>query len=109
VEAPEVVQRALDGRDPCAREALERFAAWLGRFAGDAALFLGARGGVNVGGGIAPKMVNALAAGTFRQAFEAKGRMASYLAPIPAYVIMIGTQAALRGAAAALAAGRSGH
>jgi glucokinase len=106
VEAPEVVQRALDGRDPCAREALERFATWLGRFAGDAALFLGARGGVYIGGGIAPKMVGALSAGGFRRAFEAKGRMTSYLASIPAYVIMIGTKASLKGAAAALAARR---
>jgi glucokinase len=103
VEAPEVVQRALDGDDPVAHEALDRFAAWLGRFAGDAALFFGARGGVYIGGGIAPKMVGALSAGGFRRAFEAKGRMTSYLVPIPVYVIMIGTQAALKGAAAALA------
>jgi glucokinase len=104
VEAPEVVQRALGGSDPNAREALERFAVWLGRFAGDAALFFGARGGVYIGGGIAPKMVDALSAGAFRRAFEAKGRMASYLGPIPVYVILIGTRAALKGAAAALAA-----
>jgi glucokinase len=102
-EAPEVVQRALDGHDPFAREALERFATWLGRFAGDAALFFGARGGVYIGGGIAPGMVGALSEGGFRRAFEAKGRMAAYLAPIPVYVITIGTKAALKGAAAALA------
>lgn len=108
VEAPEVVQRALGGRDAFAREALERFAVWLGRFAGDAALFFGARGGVYIGGGIAPKMVHALTAGAFRQAFEAKGRMTTYLAPIPVYVILIGTSAALKGAAAALA-GRMGE
>jgi glucokinase len=103
VEAPEVVQRALGGHDACAREALERFAVWLGRFAGDAALFFGARGGVYIGGGIAPRMVDALAAGPFRHAFEAKGRMTAYLTPIPVHVILIGTKAALKGAAAALA------
>jgi glucokinase len=103
VEAPEVVQRALGGNDPFAQEALERFALWLGRFAGDAALFFGARGGVYIGGGIAPRMLDVLSAGPFRRAFEAKGRMTSYLAPIPAYVILAG-DAALRGAAAALAA-----
>jgi glucokinase len=107
VEAPEVVQRALAGHDAFAREALERFAVWLGRFAGDAALFFGARGGVYIGGGIAPKMVDALSAGPFRQAFEAKGRMTGYLGPVPVYVITIGTRAALKGAAAALA-GRLG-
>jgi glucokinase len=108
VEAPEVVQRAIGGNDPFAQEALERFAVWLGRFAGDAALFFGARGGVYIGGGIAPKMVDALSAGAFRRAFEAKGRMAAYLGPIPVYVILIGTRAALKGAAAALA-GRTGR
>ena len=39
---------------------------WLGRFAGDAALFLGARGGMYIGGGIAPRILNILAAGQFR-------------------------------------------
>jgi glucokinase len=106
VEAPEVVQRALGGHDAFAKEALEHFAVWLGRFAGDAALLFGARGGVYIGGGIAPKMVDALSAGAFRHAFEAKGRMTPYLAPIPVYVILIGTKAALKGAAAALAGRR---
>ncbi|HEX5958226.1 MAG TPA: glucokinase, partial [Hyphomicrobiaceae bacterium] len=106
IEAPEVVQRALAGDDAAASEALQRFAIWLGRFAGDAALILGARGGVYIGGGIAPKMINVLSAGAFRQAFEAKGRMSSYLKPIPIYVITIGTKAALKGAAAALATRR---
>jgi glucokinase len=100
--APAVVSRAAAGNDPVAREALERFAVCLGRFAGDAALFLGARGGVYLGGGIAPRMVEVLAAGPFRRAFEAKGRMTSYLAPVPTYVI-VAADAALRGAAAALA------
>jgi glucokinase len=107
LEAPEVVRRALSGGDAVAREAVERFAAWLGRFAGDAALFFGARGGAYIGGGIAPKIVDVLSAGPFRRAFEAKGRMKSYLAPIPAYVIMA-SDAALRGAAAALAGGKAG-
>jgi glucokinase len=103
LQAAEVVQRALAGADPIAREALDRFAVWLGRFAGDAALFFGARGGVYLGGGIAPRMVEVLSGGAFRRAFEAKGRMVSYLAPVPAYVIVAG-DAALKGAAAALAA-----
>jgi glucokinase len=52
VRAAEVVSRAHPD-DPVAREALDRFAVWLGRFAGDAAPFFGARGGVYIGGGIA--------------------------------------------------------
>ena len=106
LQAAEVVRRAHAGDDPVAREALDRFAAWLGRFAGDAALFFGARGGVYIGGGIAPRMVDVLSAGRFRSAFEAKGRMTQYLAPVPVYVILA-ADAALKGAAAALA-GRIG-
>jgi glucokinase len=107
LDAAEVVKRAHAGSDPTAREALDRFATWLGRFTGDAALFFGARGGVYIGGGIAPRMVDVLSAGRFRRAFEAKGRMKAYLAPIPVYVILAG-DAALKGAAAALV-GRMGH
>ena len=76
------------------------FIDWLGRFAGDAALLLGARGGVYLGGGIAPKLIAKLSSGPFRRAFEDKGRMAAYLAPIPVYVILA-EFAALTGAAAA--------
>ena len=103
LQAPEVVERALTREDPVAQETLLRFASWLGRFAGDAALFFAARGGVYLGGGIAPRIVDALSSGGFRQAFEAKGRMTPYLGPIPCYVTTFG-EAGLTGAAAALAA-----
>jgi len=101
--AADVMNRALAEEDPIAQETLEHFATWLGRFAGDTALFFAARGGVYLGGGIAPRMVNVLSAGAFRRAFEAKGRMASYLIPVPVCVILSG-EAVLKGAAAALAA-----
>lgn len=97
----EVVARAMSGGDPAAKEALTLFITWLGRFAGDVALILGARGGVYLGGGIPPRLLPQLAAGPFRQAFEAKGRMGALLAPIPIYVILA-EFAALKGAAAGL-------
>ena len=103
VLASEVVTRARDGDDDAAIEALETFIKWLGAFTGDAALFFGARGGVYLGGGIAPKMLEEITAPGFRQAFEAKGRMQSFLAPIPIYVIRA-EFATLTGAAAALRA-----
>jgi glucokinase len=101
--AAEIVEHALSRADPLAADALGYFAIWLGRFAGDVALVLGARGGVYLGGGIAPKILDALTSGAFRSAFQAKGRLSSFLAPIPVYVI-IATDAGLRGAAAALSA-----
>lgn len=97
----EVMIRGTVGADPIAVEALQTFIAWLGAFAGDAALMFGARGGVYIGGGIAPRIAEALSAPAFRQAFEEKGRLSGFLAPIPIYVIPA-EFATLKGAAAAL-------
>ena len=99
----DVIVRGLSGEDELAVEALALFIDWLGRFAGDTALLLGARGGVYLGGGIAPKLSAKLSTGAFRRAFEDKGRMAAYLAPIPVYVIHA-EFATLTGAAASLRA-----
>jgi glucokinase len=63
------------------------FCGWLGNVAGNLALTLGARGGVYIGGGIVPRLGEYFATSPFRRCFEAKGRFARYLAPIPAYVI----------------------
>jgi glucokinase len=99
--ASDIVKAALARTDPIAEETLELFVTWLGRFAGDVALMLGARGGVYLGGGIAPKILPALTTGAFRKAFQSKGRMSPYVASLPVYVITT-EDAGLRGAAAAL-------
>jgi glucokinase len=99
----DVLTLGASGNDPIATEALALFVTWLGAFAGDIALAFCARGGVYLGGGIAPKIASALSQGAFRQAFEAKGRMRSLLAPIPTSVILA-EFATLRGAAAGLRA-----
>jgi glucokinase len=97
----DVLTHALAGTDEVAVETLRLFVNWFGSFAGDAALLLGARGGVYVGGGIAPKILPLLCTGAFRQAFEGKGRMQHYLQPIPIYVLLA-EYATLRGAAVCL-------
>jgi glucokinase len=102
-ETADVVRRALEGGDAVADETMRLFVSWLGRFAGDVALSFGARGGVYVGGGIAPKITALLSAGAFRAAFEEKDRRRAYLTPIPIYVILA-EFAALKGAALALRA-----
>ncbi|MGA9603609.1 MAG: glucokinase [Methyloceanibacter sp.] len=98
----DVIERGLAG-DVLASEVLELFASLLGRFAGDAALLMGARGGVYLGGGIAPKIASVLSSGAFRASFERKGRVTAYLEPIPVYAILA-EFATLKGAAAALRA-----
>ncbi len=104
-EAPlspaEVERHALSGEDEMAEAALDIFVSWLGRFAGDVALVFGARGGVYLGGGIAPKLLSRLEKGDFRTAFERKGRMTPFVAPIPVHVILAEFPA-LKGAAAGL-------
>lgn len=99
--AAEISGRGMRGDDADCAEALRIFCGLLGCVAGNLALTLGARGGLYIGGGIVPRLGDYFAASEFRARFEAKGRMQSYLAPIPAYVILA-ENPALRGAAAAL-------
>lgn len=74
--------------DPLAGETLDRFGAILGSVAGDLALTFGARGGVFISGGIAPRIAERLAAGDFRARFEDKGRLSDYVAAIPTYLVL---------------------
>ena len=98
----DIVERALTNKDPLALRTLEQFVSWLGRFAGDIALAHGARGGVYIGGGIAPNIVDAMVTGGFRAAFNGKGPLSAYVGSIPVHVIKTGADAGLKGAAVAL-------
>jgi glucokinase len=97
-----VTEAALQARHPQAVEALALFCALLGSCAGNLALTLGARGGVYIGGGIAPRLGAALDASAFRQRFEAKGRFQGFLQAIPVWVITADPSPALLGAARVL-------
>lgn len=83
----EVTREGLVG-DPLASETLDRFCLILGSVAGDLALTFGARGGVFVSGGIAPRIAERLAAGGFRARFEDKGRLSDYLQGVPTYLVL---------------------
>jgi glucokinase len=67
---------------------LARFCAILGAVAGDIALTTGARGGVYIAGGIAPRILPFLKTSPFRERFERKGRFQPYMAAIPTQVIL---------------------
>jgi len=82
---------------PCGAT-LARFCAVLGSVAGDIALTTGARGGVYIAGGIAPRILPFLKTSPFRERFERKGRYTDYMAAIPTRVILH-PHAALLGAA----------
>ena len=85
--APQITNTAVCDSDSYCREAVDMFCAMLGTVAGNLALTLGARGGVYVAGGIVPKLGDRFAGSSFRERFEAKGRLRPYLAQIPTYVV----------------------
>jgi glucokinase len=85
---PEQVRvAALAGGDADAEKTLDHFMTFLMRLAGDMAMALQARGGVYLGGGIAPSIVDKLKAPKYRAVFEDKGRIADVVKPIPVFVI----------------------
>ncbi len=86
--AADITKCALGGDCRVAHEALATFCAFLGSFAGNVALTFGARGGVYIAGGIAPRIVGFLGRSEFRNRFEAKGRLRPYLESVPSYVIV---------------------
>ena len=87
LDPADVSNRAISGEDPIAVEATEIFCALLGTVAGNLALTAGARGGIYIAGGIVPKMGQLFDHSQFRPRFVAKGRMRTFLEPIPTYVV----------------------
>jgi glucokinase len=86
--AAEITQAALEGGCATSRAALDMFCAMLGTVAANMALSFGARGGVYIAGGIVPRITDFLTQSSFRERFEAKGRLHSYMKSIPSYVIV---------------------
>ena len=68
-------------------DAVMRFMKILGAVAGDAALTLGARGGVYLCGGVLPRNLDLLIRSDFRHAFTDKNRLSRYNAAIPTWVV----------------------
>ena len=93
-----VTRNALGKRFPPCEQALDLFVSLYGAVAGNLALQVMTRGGVYVGGGIAPQIISALKGGVFQEAFVAKGRFRPFLEQIPVRVIF-NDKAALLGAA----------
>jgi glucokinase len=89
---------ALEQRCPGCVEALGIFVEAYGAEAGNLALRSVATGGVYIGGGIAPKILPALADGRFMRAFMSKGSFEDVLRRMPVHVIL-DPRAGLLGAA----------
>jgi glucokinase len=102
LSSPEdVMKAALAGTDRNAARTLDQFIVWLARVCGDAVMTLQARGGLYLAGGIAPSIIGKLKEGPFRSIFEAKGKLAYVMKPIPVFVI-VDRFPAFKGCAASL-------
>lgn len=102
VSAATVIADARNASDDCCVMALDLFCGFLGGVAGNLALTLGARGGIFIGGGMAPRFVAEIEQSRFRERFESKGRFGEYLKAIPTFIIDAAVSPALTGAARAL-------
>lgn len=79
---------AFEQKHPVALQALELFVEIYGAYAGNLALLGLCRSGVYIGGGIAPKIIDALKKSSFMRAFLNKGRFSTLMSEIPVHVIM---------------------
>ncbi len=106
-DAAAVISRAaLTGSDDICIEALDLFVQLYGAEAGNLALKTMSRGGLYVGGGIAPKILPLFQRDIFMQSFLKKGRMRHVLEAMPVHVIL-NERVALYGPA--LCADRAAH
>lgn len=97
---PVIINAALDTERKCTicMKTLGIFVSILGAEAGNLALTVMATGGVYLGGGIPPRILQALQSGSFMEAFIRKGRLSGIMKDIPVRVIM-NPRTALIGAA----------
>jgi glucokinase len=94
-----ITESALKAKSALCEKTLDMFVSAYGAEAGNLALKVLAVGGLYVGGGIAPRILEKLKDGTFVKAFIDKGRLSQLLVNIPVRVILE-SRTALIGAAA---------
>jgi len=83
-----VVRAALEERSEVCANALALFVSLYGAEAGNLALKIMAKGGLYIGGGIAPRIIPYLQKSLFMDSFTGKGRMKPLLEAIPVRVIL---------------------
>ncbi len=93
-----ISRAALAGECSLCSQTLDLFVSLYGAEAGNVALRVLATGGIYLGGGIAPKIIDRLQGAGFMLAFCSKGRLSPLLENIPVQVIL-NDRTALLGAA----------
>jgi glucokinase len=94
-----ITELALAAKSEICVKAMDMFVSAYGAEAGNLALKILSAGGLYVGGGIAPRIIEKLKDGAFMKAFADKGRMSQLLINMPVRIILE-SRAALMGAAA---------
>jgi glucokinase len=94
-----ITELAMAAKSEICEKALDMFVSAYGAEAGNLALKLLSVGGVYIGGGIAPRILEKLKDGRFMKAFTDKGRLSQLLVNMPVRIILE-SRAALLGAAA---------
>ena len=78
----------MSKKDECSEKALELFVSVYGAEAGNLALKSLSTGGVYIGGGIAPKILEKLKECGFIQTFTNKGRLSVLVSQMPVMVVL---------------------
>ncbi len=94
-----ITELALAAKSEICEKALDMFVSAYGAEAGNLALKILSVGGLYVGGGIAPRILERLKDGIFMKSFTDKGRLSQLLVNMPVRIILE-SRAALMGAAA---------
>jgi glucokinase len=94
-----ITEMALSAKSEICEKALDMYVSAYGAEAGNLALKVLSVGGLYVGGGIAPRIIEKLKDGTFMKAFTDKGRLSHLLINMPVRIILE-PRAAQLGAAA---------
>jgi len=98
-QVDKISANGLSGEDKLCEETLTIFCNLLGSVAGDKALDFCSRGGVYIGGGIAPRFDGFLQRSDFLARFQNKGAMSDFVSQIPIHLVKT-DNAALIGCAA---------
>jgi glucokinase len=94
-----ITEMGLSAKSELCAKTLDMFVSAYGAEAGNLALKVLSVGGLYIGGGVAPRILEKLKDGTFMRAFTDKGRLSQLLINMPVRVILE-SRAALMGAAA---------
>ena len=88
LSAAQISAAGVDVADPICHQTLELFFAFLGTAAGSLAVTTMATGGVYVGGGIVPRLVDFAVGSGLRRRFDERGMLTEVVRQIPLYLVL---------------------